>query len=290
MSIKTIKLNKVFNGKVHALKGVDLEFKKNKITGLVGFNGSGKTTAFNILSNFIEDYSGKLTIEGEPFSKKWYKKIYYLASGSENKNYTKSYKHLESIGFLYGLKKKDIKKIVTKYSSILDFDKFLNKSIKSLSKGNQQKVKIISSLLNPNLEYLFLDEPFDGLDPIMVNKVKKIYMALKNVTIIITSHRMDIVQSMCDEFYILKEGDIIDFKDKKDKRVALAINKEVNLDEIKKLKNVEKIFKIDHENIIILNTLEDFKIVNKILIDKPNYKYSSLKERNIADSVFGNYS
>ncbi|NQZ66151.1 MAG: ABC transporter ATP-binding protein [Mycoplasmatales bacterium] len=286
MSFKIDNLSKTFGNGTKALKNVTMNFQKNKITGLIGFNGSGKTTTFNILANFIEKHEGKFTVDGKPADKNFRKKLSYLAAGAEPKNPIKVIKHFYMIGELYGLSKDMVDEKVKPLAKKMDFTEMLNSPIKSLSKGNQQKIKVISSLLNPNMEYLFLDEPFDGLDPIMVEKIKKIFMDLKNVTIILTSHRMEVVQSMCEEFFVLKEGFLVDSRKTDDNRIFIRVNAEVNIDKILKMEFVQSVKKEKDYTTIIADDIKYFKDVNKELIKSKDYIYSSLRDKNIAESVF----
>ena len=286
MSIVIKNLTKTFDDGKKAIDNVSMTFKKNQITGLIGFNGSGKTTTFNILANFIEKYEGKISIGGKDIDKKMLKTFSYLAAGAEPKNPMKVKTHLYSIAYIYGVSKSEADVIIAPLAEKMEFTDMLSKPIKSLSKGNQQKIKVIAALLNPKLEYLFLDEPFDGLDPIMVEIIKKIFMELKEVTIIITSHRMDVVQSMCKEFFVLKEGVLTDKRQTSDKTIIVEVNKEVPITAIKKMKCVISTKLVGNKNVIVIDDIKNFKTINKKLISSPKYVYSSIKEQNIADSVF----
>ena len=289
MSIRIENLSKVFPDGKKALDNVSITFKKNKITGLIGFNGSGKTTTFNVLTNFIEKHGGNVTINDQPITREILTKFSYLAAGAEPKNPTKVRSHLRSIAFLYEVKKEDADKKIDSLAKRMDFTEFINKPIKSLSKGNQQKIKVISALLNPKMEYLLLDEPFDGLDPIMVEKIKAIFLELKGVTTILTSHRMDVVNAMCEEFFVLKEGILVDSRRTDDETIIIEVNKEVPVVEIKKLKTVMSVTTKNGKHTIIANDINAFKEINKKLIASPKYVYSSLKDKDVASSVFEGY-
>ena len=289
MYIKMENVSKRFGKDILALDKVNIEFKKNKITGLIGFNGSGKTTSFNLLTNFIEKFSGKITIDGKFINSKIKQKISYLSAGAEPKNPMKVSTHLNEIASLYQIKRRKAKKIIYDLSQKMEFTEFLKKPIKSLSKGNQQKIKVITSLLNPELEILFLDEPFDGLDPINVDKIRQIFMDLKNVTIIVTSHRMNVVQKMCDEFYILKNGIVVDKKKIEEKIVWVAINKEVPISKIKKLDFILEVRETNKEILVSLQNIKDFKKLNNAIISLKTFLWCSLKEKNITETVFESY-
>ena len=338
-----------FDKKTKSLDNVSLEFKENQITGLIGFNGSGKTTTFNIMADFLTKYTGHVEIDGVSFGKvteedkakyalekeeisKEIEKVKqhiadetnpdtkeilikrkkllmkspvfksmtarkilvkktmsYLGASIPSRDAAKVISYLKHMGYIYGLKGAEVVKIANDLAAKMNFTQFLDKPIKSLSKGNQQKIKVISALLNPRLKYLILDEPFDGLDPVMVESIKKIFLELKDVTIIITSHRMEVVQSMCKEFYVLKDGILIDAKTTADKKITISVNKEVSMVAIKKLKCVLEVKKAGDKNIIIIDSIENFQVVNKKLVADKGYVYSSLEEKNISASVFEGY-
>ena len=285
-----------FDKKTKSLDNVSLEFKENQITGLIGFNGSGKTTTFNIMVDFLTKYTGHVEIDGVSFESakeseklKIKQTMSYLGASIPSRDAAKVISYLKHMGYIYGLKGAEVVKIANDLAAKMNFTQFLDKPIKSLSKGNQQKIKVISALLNPRLKYLILDEPFDGLDPVMVESIKKIFLELKDVTIIITSHRMEVVQSMCKEFYVLKDGILIDAKTTADKKITISVNKEVSMVSIKKLKCVLEVKKAGDKNIIIIDSIENFQVVNKKLVADKGYVYSSLEEKNISASVFEGY-
>lgn len=282
-------VSKTYNKRIQALKNVNVEFKKNIITGLIGFNGSGKTTSFNIIANYIEDFKGKILFDGKPITDKIRKKISYLSAGAELKNPMKVKNHLYQIASLYKMSKRRAKEIMMPLAEKLEFSQFWDKPIKTLSKGNQQKIKVIATFLNPDTEILLLDEPFDGLDPIMVNKISNIFLNLKNKTIIITSHRMNVIQKMCKEFYILKDGVIIDKKEIDNNIVTVATNKEISLKTIKTIPGVINTMVNDQEILIEIKNMTYFKNLNKKLVNSKNYEFSTIREKNIAASVFEGY-
>lgn len=148
--------------------------------------------------------------------------------------------------------------------------------MRSLSKGNQQKIKIISVFLNPHLKYLLLDEPFDGLDPIMVEKVKKFIQQKKQgLTIIITSHRMEVIDQLCDRYYILRRGVLVESKNKdelqQDAKIMIAVNKEVPAEFIKSIPHVLGVIKKDRENIILAENINYFKDIQQALATDSHY-------------------
>ena len=364
-----------FDKKIKSLDNLSLQFKENQITGLIGFNGSGKTTTFNIIADFLTNYTGNVEIDGVIFGEpsNQYKEKYlkeknqvkneiieinrqiakmdkkikkikglikkglddidvneaknisnikekksllkqkemlkqspelksvesrkmgikqtmaFLGASIPSRDTSRVMVYLKKMGFIYGLNGREVEIKANKLAAQMNFTQFLNKPIKSLSKGNQQKIKVISSLLNPRLKYLILDEPFDGLDPVMVESIKKIFLELKKITIIITSHRMEVVQSMCKEFYVLKDGVLIDARTTNDEKVTLSVNKGVSMVSIKKLKCVLDVKDSGDKIIILIDSMDNFKVVNKKLIADKKYIYSSFEEKNISAAVFEGY-
>ena len=242
MSLQMKNITKDFKN-IKALSDISINFEENKITGLIGFNGSGKTTSFNILTNLIEKFDGKVTMNNQPLNEDDFFKISYLSAGYEAQNDDSISRHLLYIGLAYGMSKKETIQKIEELNKIVQIQGDLNQRIKKLSKGNQQKIKIIAAFLNPNLKYLLMDEPFDGLDPIMIDRIKKFILTFREkVTIIITSHRMEIVDEMCDSFYILKNGLLVEHKNKNHLN---SINIITNLEtDIKKLENLKEIISI----------------------------------------------
>lgn len=300
MSIVVKKLNKSFAEKV-VLKDVNMTFEKNKVTGLIGFNGSGKTTTFNILVNFIEKYGGKIFFDNVELSKhklkahekdkqlKIFKQISYLSAGANPKDGTRVRTFLNDIAAIYKLNKESKKKIIDNLAQQVELTPFIDRPIKTLSKGNQQKLKIVISLMNPHLKYLFLDEPFDGFDPIMTRKIQNMIMNLKDVTVIITSHQMDIVQNMCDNFYLLKDGIVVDSKKEDNNHILVVVNPEVEDEYFNKLSYFVKSEIKNNKKIITIENIDNFKNLNIELLKCDKFVYCSLKEKNLAESVFEKY-
>ncbi|TCG10657.1 ATP-binding cassette domain-containing protein [Mycoplasma marinum] len=289
MSLIIKNVTKIFNDGKKALDSVSIKFKDNQITGLIGFNGSGKTTLYNIILNFIEKNEGEVLLNGNSITKEDLREFTFLGAGTETKNATVVKKYLLEIADLYFIPKKEANDIIEELARKMEFEMNLNKPIKSLSKGNQQKIKVIASFLNKNAKYIILDEPFDGLDPLMVKKIAKMYTELKDMMIIITSHRMEVVQDMCKEFYVIKDGVIIDSKKVEEKSVFIAVNKEIQNANLKDIEGILNISKINDETIIEIKSIDYYKKVTQELIKDKGYIYSTIKEKNIAESVFLGY-
>lgn len=186
---------------------ISFEVKKGKIYGLVGRNGAGKSTTFRMILNIIEATSGEITYGGKKIDADILDKFGYLP---EEGSLIPSYTVLELCEYYGALKLMDettIRLNLIKWLEEFHIEEYLNKKVKDLSKGNRQKIQfIVSNLHNP--EFLILDEPFSGLDPISVEELKRCILKLKEEgkTIIFSSHRMDHVEELCDEILILEKG------------------------------------------------------------------------------------
>lgn len=190
-----------------AVDNINFKLEDGKILGLVGRNGAGKSTTFRMILRIIDQTEGEITYDGNRITQSILDKFGYLP---EEGSLIPSYTVLELCEYYGALKLMDSKEIRTKLISWLKkfhIEEYLNKKVKDLSKGNRQKIQfIVSNLHEP--EFLILDEPFSGLDPISVEELKKCILELKyeGKTIIFSSHRMDHVEELCDEIIILNHG------------------------------------------------------------------------------------
>ena len=194
-------------GTKKAVNNLNFKIDSGKILGLVGRNGAGKSTTFRMILQIIEPNEGEILYNDRKINQDVLDKFGYLP---EEGSLIPSYTVLELCEYYGALKLMDSKEIREKLITWLEkfhIEEYLNKKVKDLSKGNRQKIQfIVSNLHNP--EFLILDEPFSGLDPISVEELKKCIIELKaeGKTIIFSSHRMDHVEELCDELIILNEG------------------------------------------------------------------------------------
>lgn len=193
-----------------AVNDLSFKVKNGKIFGLVGRNGAGKSTTFRMILNIIEPTSGEILYDEKKIDQEMLDKFGYLP---EEGSLIPSYTVLELCEYYGALKLMDISEIRSKLITWLErFNilEYLNKKVKDLSKGNRQKIQfIVSNLHDP--EFLILDEPFSGLDPISVEELKKCILELKEQgkTIIFSSHRMDHVEELCDNILIMDKGNTV---------------------------------------------------------------------------------
>lgn len=202
-------LTKTFDG-VTAVKEASFEVPEGSIFGLIGRNGAGKTTTIRMMMNIFMPDSGEVILRGAKIGQEFKDKVGYLP---EERGLYKKMKVLDTLLFFSEIKGKTGKKVKQSALSYLErFDLLDRKEskIEDLSKGNQQKVQFISTILHEP-EFIILDEPFSGLDPINTNLLKEIILEekKKNKVIILSTHLMDFAEKMCDHIAMIDHGSII---------------------------------------------------------------------------------
>ena len=200
------KLVKDFDGK-RAVDNISLRLGKGEILGLLGPNGAGKTTIIRMIMNIIAPDSGNIRILGENFSEKIKDRIGYLP---EERGLYRKLKVLETLSFfgeLKGMKKSEIKKKGNNLLKKFDLENYRNKKVEELSKGMAQKLQFIITIMH-SPEFLILDEPFAGLDPVNIEIVKDIILEKKRegVTIIFSTHLMEYAEKIVDSVVMISNG------------------------------------------------------------------------------------
>jgi ABC-2 type transport system ATP-binding protein len=204
--LKITNLRKEYDTVV-AVDGVSLEVKRGELFGLLGPNGAGKTTIIRTVLNIIQPDSGEITFNSKPFTKEMWNIIGYLPE--ERGLYRKS-KIINAILYfsaLKGVPAKQAKPVACYWLERFGLKNEGHRKIEELSKGNQQKVQLIISILH-SPQLLILDEPFTGLDPVNQILLKDILLELrqKNVAIVFSTHQMEQVEKMCDNICLINKG------------------------------------------------------------------------------------
>ena len=202
------KLEKSF-GQKQVLFGVDFRAESGQILGLIGKNGAGKTTIFHSILRFLE-YSGDITFDKQPISQETYRKIGYLPEERSLMPKLTVYEQVRYLANLKGVPNAVVKEKLPQWMERLQVKGKVTDKIKSLSKGNQQKVQLIITLLHePNL--IILDEPFSGLDPVNTEILKQVIIEEKErgATIIFSDHVMTNVEELCDDVVMIRDGKVI---------------------------------------------------------------------------------
>ncbi len=207
--IKAEHLRKQFST-VLAVDNISLEVSPGKIFGLLGPNGAGKSTTIRMLLNITPPDSGTVLFDGVPFQPSIQNKIGYLP---EERGLYRKNKLLDTILYfasLKGMVGSEAKRSAMQWLQRFDLESYATKRIEELSKGNQQKVQFIISILH-NPQYVVLDEPFSGLDPVNQILLKDILQDLKQQekVIIFSTHQMDSAEKLCDEICLIDHGKIL---------------------------------------------------------------------------------
>jgi ABC-2 type transport system ATP-binding protein len=193
-----------------ALSHLDLTVPEASIFGLLGPNGAGKTTFLRIINQIIYADEGSITIDNRPLSQNHIEMIGYLPEERGLYKKMKVGEHLLYFARLKGLNRTEAIKRIRVWFKKLDIPDWLDKKVEDLSKGMQQKVQFIATVLHePKL--IILDEPFSGFDPINANLIKDEILELreKGSTIIFSTHRMESVEELCDHIALINEAEKI---------------------------------------------------------------------------------
>lgn len=211
--IQTTQLSKKY-GKAEVLNIESLEIPTGQSFGLVGNNGAGKTTYFNILLDLIRPTTGAIVNHDVQVntSEEWKSFTGSFIDESFLIGYLTAEEYFEFIGDLRGMNKADVKKFLSQ------FDEFFNgeiigkkKYLRDLSKGNQKKAGIVAAMMG-NPQVVILDEPFANLDPTTQIRLKKIIKELtdnREITVLVSSHDLTHVTEVCERIVVLDKGTVV---------------------------------------------------------------------------------
>jgi len=204
-----------------AVNHVSFEVPKGSIFGLLGPNGAGKTSLIRIITTITGADEGTVYLDGEKLNNETPNYIGYLPEERGLYKKMKVGEQLMYLAQLKGLSKKEAKTQINKWFDRLGMDDWWDKTVEELSKGMQQKVQFVATVVHePKL--LILDEPFTGLDPINTNLIKDEIRRLNDggVSIIFSTHRMEQVEEICEHIVLINqgkkvlEGRVVDVKQK----------------------------------------------------------------------------
>lgn len=211
--IQATELSKKYSGNI-VLNIDSLEIPKGQAFGLVGNNGAGKTTFFNLLLDLIKPTSGNilnseiqvnLSEDWKPFTAAFIDESFLVG-------YLTPEEYFYFVGELRGMNKADIDTFLEQFEEIFN-DEIIGKKkyLRDLSKGNQKKAGIVAALIG-NPEVIILDEPFANLDPTTQIRLKKLLRDLtknSNATILVSSHDLGHVTEVCERIVVLDKGEIV---------------------------------------------------------------------------------
>lgn len=197
---------KTYEKKV-AVNNVSFGVPRASVFGLLGPNGAGKTSLIRIITTITRADSGQVFLDGHALNSRHPEQIGYMPEERGLYKKMKVGEQLTYLGRLKGLSAADTKTALKYWMEKFEITDWWGKKIEELSKGMQQKVQFISTVLhNPKL--IILDEPFTGLDPINTNLLKDEIAELSNkgVSIIFSTHRMEQVEEICDNIVLIDQG------------------------------------------------------------------------------------
>ena len=202
-------VTKAYQDKI-AVNNLSFSIDKGQMFGLLGPNGSGKTSSIRMMIGITAPDSGLINLFDQPFTRANLARVGYLP---EERGLYKKMKVLEQLvfmGALHGLSSAEAQKRAIEWAEKLDIAGSLKKKTEELSKGMQQKIQFIAALIHdPDL--IIMDEPFSGLDPVNATLLQDTLLELKAAgkTILFSTHRMDQVEKLCDSIALIHKGNLV---------------------------------------------------------------------------------
>lgn len=282
MSISVTNLSKNY-GTQKAVNNISFTVNKGEIVGFLGPNGAGKSTTMKMITGYLAADEGIIEVCGVPTDEaniETKKKIGYLPEA--NPLYMDMYVR-EYLAFIANVHEvADSKKRIEEVVITVGLTPEAHKKVGQLSKGYKQRVGLAASMVH-NPEVLILDEPTSGLDPNQIVEIRNVIKALaKDKTILFSSHIMQEVEAICDRVIIINKGNIVaddqlsnlQQKNTDQQQVTVTFKENVNIEDLKKLKNVSEVSQLSILNFQISTT--DAESVKKQLL-----QFSIEHNRNI---------
>jgi len=203
-------------GTKNALKDVSFTLPAGKVVGVIGENGSGKSTTLKLIAGLVKPTSGEITINNEPVTRRISRTVSYL---SESDEFYPFFTVGDMIDF-YHSQFTDFQP--EKANEILSFMKLdRSQKIKNLSKGNRGRLKIVLSL-SRDVPLILMDEPLSGLDPLVRDSIIRgliSFIDLEKQTVLITTHEVEEVEPILDTMMAIKDGQLITIQDVEELRI-----------------------------------------------------------------------
>ena len=273
MGLKLENVSKTF-GRKKVVDDISINLDKPSVFGLLGTNGAGKTTTIRMLLGIIKKDSGNITWNGKEVSRKSVN-FGYLPEERGVYPKVKIMDQLLYFAELKGMKKEEAIKSIEFWAKKLKIEEYLNMTAEKLSKGNQQKVQFLTSVIH-DPELIVLDEPFSGLDPVNTEILKNAIIELvkKGKYIIMSAHEMHTIEEFCSDIVILNKGKTVLKGNLKDIRNSYEANR-VEIETNKSIKSIIKELKLkvenEHDNnytILINSEDEGHKLLHAVIKDK----------------------
>lgn len=193
-----------------ALDSVSLDIEKGRVFGLLGPNGAGKTSLIRIINRITGPDEGDVFFDGRPMTKDDIMRIGYLPEERGLYRKMKVGEQAIYLARLKGVEAKEAKKRLETWFEKFDIMPWWNKKVEELSKGMQQKVQFVCTVIHEP-ELLIFDEPFSGFDPVNADLLKKEILQLKDQgrTVIFSTHNMQSVEEVCDDFALIDKSKVV---------------------------------------------------------------------------------
>lgn len=269
-------------GSVLALDNVSFEINEGEVVGLLGPNGAGKSTTMNIITGFIEQTSGKVTIDGYDTIKKSQKakrQIGYMPEGVPLYGDLTVKEFVTYMAELKGVKRKEKQEKVQKALNDAGLENVQNKLTKNLSRGYRQRVSLAGTLVSEP-QIIILDEPTVGLDPKQVTEIRELIKRLgKKHTVILSSHILSEVSQICNRVIIINKGKIV------------AIDTPENLESKVSSKNIVYVTVEDTENKINkvkdqISGIKEIKLIKENEDKTKQYSIEAESDTDLRKSIF----
>ena len=205
-TIELAKVRKCY-GQFVAVDDLSFQIQRGSMFGLLGPNGAGKTSTIRMMIGITAPDSGEIRVFGRPFDRNCLDKVGYLP---EERGLYKKMKMLDQLVFLgelHGMTASAARQKAIEWCERLEISEKLPSKVEELSKGMQQKIQFIAALLH-NPDFIIMDEPFAGLDPVNADLLKNVLLEMKKQgkTILFSTHRMDQVEKLCDAICLINKG------------------------------------------------------------------------------------
>ena len=281
-------VSKTFAGK-KVVDNISISLDKPGVFGLLGTNGAGKTTTIRMLLGILKKDNGQITWNGKNIERKNVN-FGYLPEERGVYPKVKIYDQLMYFANLKGMSKKEADEAIKKWAKELKVEEYIQMPAEKLSKGNQQKIQFITSVIH-NPELIVLDEPFSGLDPVNTELLKNIIIDLvsKGKYIIMSAHQMVTIEEFCTDILILNKGKTVlqgNLKQIKDtypaNRVEIDTNEKIN-------EYIEKFnlsIEIEKDNNYIIKLKEEetaHKLLNDLLKNNIKINKFEIKKPTLND-------
>ncbi|CEP43718.1 ABC transporter ATP-binding protein [Paraclostridium sordellii] len=289
MKLEVKELRKSFSEN-EVLHGISFSVESGKALGLLGRNGAGKTTTIRILMDVFKANSGEILIDGKKFKPRDYQ-IGYLPEERGLYPKKKVTEQIVYLAQLRGIPAKKAKESTKTWLQKLGIEEYANRTLDSLSKGNQQKVQLAQTLVcDP--EIVILDEPFSGLDPVNAQILKDTVRELisKEKIVIFSSHQMSYVEEFCEEIAIINKGEIVLSGNLREIKKEFGNNRLILSANNLSLNDLESICKDKFNDLVTVNEIKkDYLVLELLNSTTKNQFLENILKENIDIEKFAVY-